>query len=537
MESVERDTLLNPHLRDDSPGEAGHLQDYWWILRKRLWLVLVIVGIAVVHTLVVTTREKPVYRATAQLLIQRDSPQVLKGKEVLALDALGRDYYPTQHRLLKSRALARGVIEQLGLDGHPEFNPESRRSLFPFNVREALASVVRTVIPRSGTPEGSADADDPLAPYIDAYLGMLRVEPVEDSRLVNISFEGHDAALVAQMANTHAQAYIDRDLEMKLSAAEEAVQWLSGRLDDLKGKLRESEEALQRFLEKEDIVALETILSASGGSEENLVARKLAELNLSSLTAARTERIRLETLHEQLSRLSERPGLAESIPQVIDNSLIQNLKSNYIALSQQYSELREKYGEKHLRMVALRREIGNLRSRIVAEVGKVAKSVELQYKMALAKERTLQEALEKAKGEAVGLNRKAIEYGVLKREVESNRQIYDMILRRAKETSLTSRLKSTNIFIVDRAEVPPVPIGPQVQKSVLIAAVIGLFVSVGLAFFLNFLDNTLHSPRDVERHLGVPFLGQVGQVTTGGGMRGAGLIALREPKSNVAESL
>jgi succinoglycan biosynthesis transport protein ExoP len=405
--------------------EALHLREYLQIVRKRLWLILAIVIIAVAHTSVTSMRVKPVYRATAQILIERYNPQVVKVEEVYALDAYTVDYYPTQHKLLRSRALAREVIRKLELDRHATFNSKPRKKWFRFSVRKAVASMVRAVIPRkrsaeeSGTPE---EDKDPLTPYINAYLGMLRIEPVEESRLVNISFQGPEPGLVARMANAHAEVYIDRDLEMKLGAAEEAVGWLGGRLDELKMKLRESEEALQRFQEQEDIVALESVLSGSGGSDENILAQKMAELS-SSITAVRTERIGLETLHLQLQELSKKPGMAESIPQVIQNPLIQSLKAEHISLSQQYSELRTKYGEKHPRIVALGREIQNLRSRIRNEVKKISKSVEIQYKMLMAKEESLQKELHEAKQEILGLNKKAIQYGVLKREVESNRQM------------------------------------------------------------------------------------------------------------------
>jgi capsular exopolysaccharide synthesis family protein len=322
---------------------------------------------------------------------------------------------------------------------------------------------------------------------------------------------------------------------MKISASKEAVDWLGGRLDELKLKLRESEEALQRFQEQEDIISLESVLAAEGG-QENIVAQRLAELN-SNLTRARTERIGLSTLYEQLKKLSSKPGMVESIPQVIENGFIQSLKTDYVSLSREYSELREKYGDKHPRMTALRNEIRGIQGKIASEVGKIAKSIEIQKKVAQAKEQSLQNALELAKRDVMGLNKKAIQYGVLKREVETNRQLYEMILQRTKETSLTSGLKSTNIFIVDLAEIPEYPIRPQVRKKVMMAAVLSLILGLGLALFLHYLDNTFHHADEVKRHLRVPFLGPVGIAKLNGKDSASELAALRRPKSQFAESL
>jgi capsular exopolysaccharide synthesis family protein len=530
----------------EQPQEEGlHLREYLQVVRKRLLLVLVIVIIGTAHTLSTSMRVKPMYRASSQILIERFSPQVVNVQTVKSEDSYARDYYPTQYKLLKSRAIAREVIQKLQLHRHEAFNPKPEKKLIQFNVRQAVASVVRAVLPKKPTEGGvpqdmeREDENDPLTPYIGRYLGMLRIEPVEESRLVNITFVGPDPMVVAQMANAHAETYIARDLKLKRAAAEDALGWLETRLEEFKGKLRTSEEALQEFQEKEDIVALESILSGSGNNEESLLAQKLAELS-SALTGARTERISLETVHHQLQNLANDPRVGESIPQVIENGLIQSLKGNYIALSQQYSELRVKYGEKHPKMVALRRELDSLQSRMKEEVKKVAQSVELQYEMLLAREKNLEQALENAKSDIRGLNKKAVQYGVLKREVGSNRQIYDLVLRRAKETTLTKGLKSTNIFIVDRAEGPGGTVRPPVRKNVLMAMVISMMIGVGLAIFLDHLDNTMHTPGDVKRYLGVPFLGPVGLLPKKkqkGRSTSADLVALQEPKCSLSEAL
>jgi uncharacterized protein involved in exopolysaccharide biosynthesis len=284
---------------DEHPQqEASHLWDYLQIVRKRFWLILAIGIIAGTYSFLSAKRTKPIYRATAQVLIQRYNSQVVKVEEVLIPDAYTLDYYPTQYKLLTSRALAREVIERLGLDRHPEFNRKPEAPWPPLDPRQAIAAVLRAAIPKrktGGKTNAERAALDPVTPYINAYLGKLKIEPVQESRLVNISFTGYHPELMALMANTHAQVYIDRDLKMKLSAAEEAVKWLEGRLGELKQGLQESEVALQQFQEQENIVALKTLLSGPGGSEENMLVQRLEELN-SSLTAARTERLTVEPL-------------------------------------------------------------------------------------------------------------------------------------------------------------------------------------------------------------------------------------------------
>jgi polysaccharide biosynthesis transport protein len=524
-------------------GQGLHLRDYWRIVQKRSWLIATVFVIVVVTTTVISLRTRPVYKATAQILIERENPQVVKVEQVMSVESAWMDYYPTQYKVLESRSLAKEVVRSLQLDKHPEFNAGPQRGFALFDVKSALASVVRAVVPRnepkSKESPNSDEVDDPLSPFISAYLGRLSIEPIRNSRLVNVSLEANDPVLASRMANAHAQAYINKDLEMRLAASQDAVGWLSGRLEELKKALQVSEEALQKFQEKEDIVALESILSGGGGGkgETNIIAQKLAELN-TGLTQARTGRIGLETLYRQLEDLSRKGGSVESIPQVIQSGLIQGLKANYTELTRQVSELREKYGEKHPRMIALHEEIRNIQGRISSEVGKIAKSVEIEYKVALAKEESLSQAMDTAKQEINELNKKAIQYGVLKREVESNRQIYDMVLKRTKETSLTSGLKATNIFIVDKAATPRAPVRPQTTRNVMLAVVIGLMLGLGLAFFFEYLDNTIHGPDEVKRYLGVPFLGPVGLAQMKGEGSGAHeLLVMKDPRSNFAESL
>jgi capsular exopolysaccharide synthesis family protein len=289
-------------------------------------------------------------------------------------------------------------------------------------------------------------------------------------------------------------------------------------------------------VEREDIVTLENILSASGGREENILTQKLGQLN-SCLSAARTESIGLATRHQQITEASRNADLLQSVPDVVNNPIVQSVKRELIALKREYLERLEKYGEKHPRMNALRKEIASVQSRLEVEVARVAKSVKMQYEMALANEKSLEEALEKAKSEVMELNKKAIHYGMVKQEVESNREMYEMIMKRAKETSLTSALKSTNVHIVDRAKVPRSPVRPQVRKNTLMAAAIALMLGAGLALLLEYMDHTFHGPDEVRRYLGVPYLGSVGLAPRIKRAKASELIALEDPRANAVETV
>ena len=180
------------------------------------------------------------------------------------------------------------------------------------------------------------------------------------------------------------------------------------------------------------------------------------------------------------------------------------------------SELSKKYGEKHPQMVAIESELGTLQGRKKLEIQRVINALKNEYTVALAKENSLKSALGEQKTESLELNQKAIEYGVLQRETESAKQMYDLLIKRFKETSLTEDMQTGNIRIIDRAETPRAPVRPRKQLNILLAIVVGLVMGVGLAFFFEYLDNTIKLPDDIKRHLQVPYLGPVPAIALNG---------------------
>lgn len=520
--------------------EEIDLRDYLNVVIKRKWMVITFLLVVVTMVAIYTLRMKPVYRATARLLIERESPKIVSVEEVMVLDTANQDYYQTQYKIMASRSLAERVIKKLGLGKTKEFNPPAQG----FNIQAAIASTVHNVLSSLNTNRVSKEehgtgetVSSLIKGWRDLYLSRIEVTPIRNSRLVDISFEGHDPKLVAAVINTHAELYIESDMEMKWEASRHALKWLNSSLEDLKKKLEQSEKILYGFMEKEDIVSLENILGTHEAAGQNIIAQKLSELNTTA-TKAKTDRISYEILYKELQNLSKEPGMIESFPNIIDNSLIQNLKTEYIRLLREFSDLDKEYGEKHPKMIRLRSEMNEMKGRIAQEIQKIAKSVETRYKMARAREESLLKTLQNQKGEVMKLNKKAIQYAALKREVEGNRQMYDLVLRRAKETSLTTGLKSSNIRIIDLADVPTGPVKPRVRLNILLALITGLTMGIGIAFFFEYLDNTLKTPDDIKQYLRVPFLGLVGHFkVSGDGSRKNELIVLGEPKSNISEAL
>lgn len=523
------------------------LRRYWRLIRKRLGLIVVFGLVGLTVSLIQVVQTSPVYQATAKLLIERDTPKLALFEDVIPTHG-SDDYYQTQYRILQSRSLARRVIQALELPDHPDFAAQvSSRPLLQSLLQTAgtllaslMAQLRQLVAPEATATLGKATPtvaaapappSDPEAELVSRFLNRLTVAPVPTTHLVNLSFEAHDPRLAAAVVDTLARHYIDLSLEMRFATVQDALDWLNKRVSETRGKVEEAELALQRYKAEHNIFSIDDRLPG--------VMQELSALN-ESLIAARTERIGLETFYEQLQHASGQAAMMEWMPAVVDNVLIQSLKTAYVDLQKTHAQLAKKYGERHPRIVRVQSQLATVEAKIDAEVQKIVQATKAKYEVARARERNLLANVEQLKREAQELNKKAIRYGVLKREADSNRRLYDLLLTRLKETSLNTELKSgDNIRIIDPAEVPQQPINIRPASGLLTGGIVGLMLGIGLVLFVNYLDNTLKSPEDAERSLGFPVLGVIGRFKSPRGDKNevhADLVTVRQPRSQVAEA-
>src|SRR5205823_1797201 len=239
---------------------------------------------------------------------------------------------------------------------------------------------------------------------------------------------------------------------------------------------------------------------------ENIVVQKLTELN-GAVTQAKTERFQKEAVYRQLQALRGTTAALDTFPAILGNTFIQQQKGELAQLQSQHAQLSEKLGPNHPDMVKLRSAIQATQAKLDGEIAKIVQSVKNEYLAALAKEQSLAGALHAQKGDALSMNRKAIEYSVLDRDVQSSRQIYESLLQRAKETGVSSELKTSNIRVVDPAERPRIPSSPQPALDLLIAVFGGGTLAGILVFFLEYLDSRIKRPDEIQVRLGLPFLG------------------------------
>lgn len=477
---------VNQELFDSSdfaePQRDFDLRDYVRVVIKYRRIIAVLFSVVFFLGLVITFTSTPIYEATATLIIEKDSPTGLSFQDYILSDPFSIEWYQTQYKILESRVLARKIIARLGLDKN-----------------DAFFSMLGRKAPGSESVQEKEARDDAL---VSRFLGGLRIDPLRNTRIVEIKYRSPDPALAAEIANGVIYTYIDYNFEQKVDSVKYSVQWLNENLESERKKVEAAEEALLSYKQKNDIVTDFT------GDTETITAQKLAELN-SQVVEAETARVEAETRYNQAVTFAKNSTMLDSIPDVLNNNIIQQIKTLEVQLSQRKSELSKKYGANHPQMVALRSELANLNSKKDQEIQRIVNSLHNTYKITRAKEDSLKEALAAQKNRSLNLNQKAVEYTNLYRQAQSAKEMYSLLLRRFKEKSVSENLKADNIRMVDKAELPLVPIQPKKARNIFLTILLGLIVSLGMAVFLDYLNNTLLSPEDIKRHLRIPFLGLV----------------------------
>ena len=288
--------------------------------------------------------------------------------------------------------------------------------------------------------------------------------------MIDLEYTGYDPQKISKIVNAVARIYIEQNLENRLYASEDAAIWLDERLTSMQEKVENSERALQIYSKNAGVTSIE--------DKRKILDLQLVEFN-TELTLATKKRVKLEQKYKN----SQNPEFANSLSEVISNQLIQNLYKDLSILKGKESELKEKYGLRHPKMIRIISQINQINKIISTEIEKIHDSIHTDYQLALIEERSLIDALKKFRDESAFLNEKSIRYSVLKREAASNRQMYELLLKRLKETDLSQGLRSNNIRVIDPAVPPLEPFKPNKKQNILIGIILGLFSGSGLGIF------------------------------------------------------
>ncbi|HDD53331.1 MAG TPA: hypothetical protein ENF32_04620, partial [Thermosulfidibacter takaii] len=388
--------------------EEIDLREYLAVILRRRWTVVAVLLLVVFTTAFFTFRMKPLYKATATLEISPTQPQVVPfGDEGRVRVIEQARYIQSQVEILKSRTLARRVVEALDLEHNPEFQAKKKGYLSRLigGVKGAVKSLLGGGKGAKSLPVNPREAK--MDSLVSAFLGRLKVSPLKGGKsyLMAVSFEAHDPKLASKVVNTLVEEYIAFDLEKRVEATKVGKQYLEKQIARVQARLEEAEERLNRFARENDIVFLSQ-LGKGEGQGEDIATTRLNELT-NELIKAEAHRIKLESLYRQSLKDPD------SIPQVMNNPLVGNLKDRLAQLETRYANLSSTFTPEYPEMKRLGEEIASVKSQIEREKKRVIASIKTDYLTALKREEMIRSALERQKKKTAELRQKAIDYNIL----------------------------------------------------------------------------------------------------------------------------
>lgn len=512
-----------------------HLRDYLHVVVKHRYKAVQFFAIIFALTLLVTFSTTPIYIATTKVLIEKSEPANLSlNPYYMSYDP---DFGETQYQLIKSFSVAQRVVRMLGLGRQADTaaGSEATTNIITgtFNWFRDLISTVLHVGGAKPAPSTSASAlpavqeEDPLRLYQQAKMisGSIIVSPVKNSKIVDISFASTDPKKAALIVNTVAKAYIDEVLDIKMGSSQYALKWLTEKADEERARLNLTEKALQEYMRDKDIATLE--------NKVTMVPERISEIAI-KLAQSETKRKELETLYSAVKIYAVNPEGADEIPAIAADPVMQSLRSQILKAEQTVGDLSQKYGQRHPAMVTASGDLNVLRDKKKEQVRRVVATIKNEYDIARSGEESLRRLAGQVKAETQSLGEKFVQYGVLKREAETSRELFEAIVKRIKEQGITQDIKTVTVWVIEKAEVPASPAKPNKFRNILLGLVIGLMGGIGLAFFVEYLDNTVKSAEDVEQRFNVPVLGIIELLDKQKGP--ADDIVLREPHANITEN-
>ena len=481
-------------------------------------------GIAVMlAALVISLLMKPVYRSHATIEIKEASPDIETLQQLQSRNAAPNNVVVTEVEteigILKSDSLARRVVNQVILAKDPK-KSSSIVSMFkggwhalvrwytgsdPEVSSDSDASTVASARSGAGDP-GAVAGPSPEAEMgpeayqrlVGSFESSLSVSRVGSSRLVKISYESSDPRLAARVVNAVVSDY----LEMHENATEEFTKMLGDQVEEARSELEKSEQRMTRYARQHGLLYLES----NSGASQNVVNERLREIQ-TQLTAAQAERYRKESVYNLV-----RKGNYGSLPGVFQDKLLQTLTEKVADLKSKYAELSTTFTDNYPKVKQVKNQLEAAERVLARERERAAANITNDYLASVRRETLLAQAYEKQKNAAASVAERSTQYNILKRNADSDNQLYESILQKVKEASLVARIKANNVNVVDRAMPQFLPIKPKILVNLALGLIVGLGVGVGIAFLREYMDTSLKSVEEVDRFLGVPALAMIPSV-------------------------
>lgn len=503
MTAVTRDnthynqSFTKTEITDD---ETIDLREYAKILRKYRWPILLSTALITALAAYIVSGMTPVYRATSTLLIETQQTMPINFDELVGIDTNNKEYYQTQFEILKSRKLAKRVIEEMGIYEHPELYNANDTLLTQHDANNAANSASSDSNSAYTTVTGLES--DPIEKQmaVNRFLKKLIVTPVKNTKMVRISFESTDPVFAATVANKIADTYIISYLDSRMEMGEKASEWLGERLTGLKLSLEESQNKLLSYREQHGLIDIQGSVGRLTEQEIGIITSKLLD--------AEAQMAQADILHREVSATKSRGTTALlGLPVIDSNEMVRRFKIDAQQAQLSLDEISNRYGVKHPKVIDAQSRLNTAQANLKSQIYNIVDTIEKDYQISQQTVLSLEETLKEGKQAIQNVGRSKIDLLHLEREVELNQRMYDTFYTRIREVNEADDMSSTNAQISEYAEAPLAPVRPKKALIVLLSLLVSLAGVTGLAILIESMNDSITGTDDVEDNLGVRMLG------------------------------
>ncbi len=500
-------------LQLEGADSYAYFRAYWKVLSKRRWTILIAAFLVATLVALYSYKQKPVYRATAEVEVDSETPDVQSVNDLYETVPTDATFLQTQVDVLNSDNLAWQTIQQLKIDGKRAFNSAAGN----FDGARETSSTQR-------------------ARLIKRFKDSISVDLVTGSRMIRVSFESTDPQQAAEVANTLVANYREYNFRSKYDATRRASDWMRKQLNELRARVEKSQEALVNYERQNSIVNI--------SGSESVEDRRLAGLS-QDLTMAQNDLAQQESLYRLVKVNPEKAGL------LAQDSLLQNMEEKSADLKTAYVDALGQYGPKFPKVSRLHDQIEEIQSLIAQERARTVERITHNYRVALGRVKLLTDSVAREKSEVGNLSQLMIQYDLLRHDFDTNQQLYDSLLTRVKEAAVSAGLRANSVHLVDQALVPTMPVRPRKGRNIAIGFMVGLILGTTIAFVREAMDTSIMTAEDIERSIAEPVLGVIPAVhslgngkfwfsrrrnQTASASDGVEWAVLKQPTSMLAES-
>ena len=469
-----------------------HLSDYLMVLRKHKILIIAFFVITVSTIMLFALLAKPIYKSTAKFIIDKESSSsLITGERIDYESYISQSMtFNTHFELIKSMPVIHKLIDTLKLADKKEVlevNP-IKEIINQFKANIKLLFKIR---------------NQELSPHekrlnlITTVQEKIKINKIKDTRLLTIDVKDKNPVLAAEISNTLAEKYIEFNLANKMESSRQILEWLNNELYEMRKKLEDAEKTFFNYKQQNKIFSIT--------GKQKTAEQKIVEFNNKYLEA-RNKRLELDArINELTSNIQSAEGVA-NVRSLVDNPMIDNIYAKTVDLELELTRFSKIFKTKHPKMVQLKTELEKSRNRLSEEIKKELGNLKSERKVLVARERTLEKTISEFETDALDTSSKELKYTILQRNVTTSQDLYDLMVSRVKESNIMQTSNTSNIRLVEKAQVPVNPVSPNKKRMFFLSVIMGLLGGTGLAFFFEYLDQTVRTKEDIKTHFNLSVL-------------------------------